>query len=119
MHCSNSLHVHVWCLDTLYIRFYNFSKGSLLYFHFFKTGCGDGSDGGGAASASPRVEEPPPVPPAPEAPPQLADNSPTVENWDAETDDVLLTPEDGNEPDDEDIEQQVIIFILLNSYKLS
>lgn len=49
------------------------------------------------------MEEPPPVPPA--APP--ADNSPTADSWEAEADDALLTPEDINEGEDEDVEQQV------------
>uniref|UniRef100_A0A2A4JPB4 Tr-type G domain-containing protein n=1 Tax=Heliothis virescens TaxID=7102 RepID=A0A2A4JPB4_HELVI len=109
-------------------------------------GCGDvgGESGdGGAASASPRVEEPPPVPPAagspasaspasgtpasgtpadgtpavgtPDAPapsatagviPVPTDVSPTADSWEAEADDALLTPEENNEPEDEEIEQQ-------------
>lgn len=87
---------------------------------FFTLGCGDGgaeSGDGGAASASPRVEEPPPVPPAAAASPSAttstlpvpADVSPTAESWEAEADDALLTPEENNEPDDEEIEQQVCI----------
>lgn len=79
------------------------------------TGCGDGggeSGDGGAASASPRVEEPPPVPPA-AAPsagalPVPTDVSPTVDSWEAEADDALLTPEDNNDPDEEEVEQQVL-----------
>ncbi|XP_063533921.1 eukaryotic peptide chain release factor GTP-binding subunit ERF3A isoform X3 [Cydia strobilella] len=68
--------------------------------------CGDGGgDSGDGASASPRVEEPPPVPAA--APPVPPDVSPTVDSWEAEADDALLTPEDNNEPDEEEIEQQV------------
>lgn len=92
-------------------------------------GCGDGgaeSGDGGAASASPRVEEPPPVPPAAAAPaapaapadttapaaptatlPVPTDVSPTADSWEAEADDALLTPEENNEPEDEEIEQQV------------
>ncbi|KAI8435967.1 hypothetical protein MSG28_004126 [Choristoneura fumiferana] len=79
-------------------------------------GCGERGDSGdgGAASASPRVEEPPPVPPAaaapvpaPAAPPVPPDVSPTVDSWEAEADDALLTPEENNEPDEEEIDQQV------------
>lgn len=76
-------------------------------------GCGDGRDSGdgGAASASPRVEEPPPVPPptVPEATslPIPSDSSPTIDSWDAEADDALLTPEENNEPEEEETEQQV------------
>ncbi|XP_047995088.1 eukaryotic peptide chain release factor GTP-binding subunit ERF3A isoform X1 [Leguminivora glycinivorella] len=81
-------------------------------------GCGHGGGGGGdsgdGASASPRVEEPPPAPvpepppaPAPAAAPVPPDVSPTVDSWEAEADDALLTPEDNNEPDEEEIEQQV------------
>ncbi|XP_047995089.1 eukaryotic peptide chain release factor GTP-binding subunit ERF3A isoform X2 [Leguminivora glycinivorella] len=80
-------------------------------------GCGHGGGGGGdsgdGASASPRVEEPPPAPvpepppaPAPAAAPVPPDVSPTVDSWEAEADDALLTPEDNNEPDEEEIEQQ-------------
>lgn len=79
-------------------------------------GCGDGggeSGEGGAvsASASPRVEEPPPVPPAaaPAAPNAPADQSPTADSWEAEADDALLTPDDNNEPDEEELDQQVQI----------
>ncbi|XP_063362062.1 eukaryotic peptide chain release factor GTP-binding subunit ERF3A isoform X1 [Cydia amplana] len=74
-------------------------------------GCGDGGgDSGDGASASPRVEEPPPVPPAAAAaaPPVPPDVSPTVDSWEAEADDALLTPEDNNDPDDDEIEQQVL-----------
>lgn len=80
------------------------------------SGCGDGggeSGDGGAASASPRVEEPPPVPPAGAAVPTTAalpvppDVSPTADSWEAEADDALLTPEDINEPDEEETDQQV------------
>lgn len=79
-------------------------------------GCGERGDSadGGAASASPRVEEPPPVPPAsvapapaPAAPPVPPDVSPTVDSWEAEADDALLTPEENNEPDEEEIDPQV------------
>ncbi|XP_045535534.1 eukaryotic peptide chain release factor GTP-binding subunit ERF3A isoform X1 [Papilio machaon] len=76
-------------------------------------GCGDAGDSGdaGAASASPRVEEPPPVPPATvvvAAPlPVQSDSSPTIDSWDADADDALLTPEDNNEPEEEETEQQV------------
>ncbi|XP_045535535.1 eukaryotic peptide chain release factor GTP-binding subunit ERF3A isoform X2 [Papilio machaon] len=75
-------------------------------------GCGDAGDSGdaGAASASPRVEEPPPVPPATvvvAAPlPVQSDSSPTIDSWDADADDALLTPEDNNEPEEEETEQQ-------------
>ncbi|RVE51254.1 hypothetical protein evm_004058 [Chilo suppressalis] len=76
-------------------------------------GCGDGggeSGDNGAASASPRVEEPPPVPPAgtpaTTALPVPPDVSPTADSWEAEADDALLTPEDNNEADEEEIEQQ-------------
>ncbi|KAI5651866.1 elongation factor tu GTP binding domain-containing protein [Phthorimaea operculella] len=69
-------------------------------------GCGDGESGdNGAASASPRVEEPPPVPPAGGAAPVPPDVSPTADSWDAEADDALLTPED-TEQDDEEVEPQ-------------
>lgn len=64
-------------------------------------GCGDGGDSGDgrAASASPRVEEPPPVPPAAAAAPLPVppDVSPTADSWEAEADDVLLTPEENND----------------------
>lgn len=96
-------------------------------------GCGERGDSadGGAASASPRVEEPPPVPPAsvapapaPAAPPVPPDVSPTVDSWEAEADDALLTPEENNEPDEEEIDQQVqntvigmvFFFLLLVSF---
>ncbi|XP_013143396.1 PREDICTED: eukaryotic peptide chain release factor GTP-binding subunit ERF3A isoform X2 [Papilio polytes] len=75
-------------------------------------GCADAGDSGdaGAASASPRVEEPPPVPPATvvvAAPlPVQSDSSPTIDSWDADADDALLTPEDNNEPEEEELEQQ-------------
>lgn len=103
------------------------------------------SGDGGAASASPRVEEPPPVPPAAGSPavpspatgspgsgtpvdgspavgtpdgasapsaaaatlPVPTDVSPTADSWEVEADDALLTPEDNNEPEDEEAEQQV------------
>ena len=72
-------------------------------------GCGDGggeSGDGGAASVSPRVEEPPPVPPA--ASLQVPTNvSPTADSWEAEADDALLTPEDNNEQEEEELDQQV------------
>lgn len=80
---------------------------------YFAPGCGDAGDSGdaGAASASPRVEEPPPVPPATvvvAAPlPVQSDSSPTIDSWDADADDALLTPEDNNEPEEEELEQQV------------
>ncbi|XP_072931991.1 eukaryotic peptide chain release factor GTP-binding subunit ERF3A isoform X3 [Epargyreus clarus] len=78
-------------------------------------GCGDGGDSGdgGAASASPRVEEPPPVPPAEAAStsastlPVPSDVSPTADSWEAEADDALLTPEDGNEAEEDESEPQV------------
>ncbi|XP_068631543.1 eukaryotic peptide chain release factor GTP-binding subunit ERF3A isoform X5 [Battus philenor] len=82
----------------------------------YTKGCGDGGDSGdgGAASASPRVEEPPPVPPAAAPVPPVADplpipsdSSPTIDSWDAEADDALLTPEDNNDPEEEETEQQV------------
>lgn len=78
-------------------------------------GCGDNGDSGdgGAASASPRVEEPPPVPPAEAAStsastlPVPSDISPTADSWEVEADDALLTPEDGNEAEEEESEPQV------------
>ncbi|CAH4032577.1 eukaryotic peptide chain release factor GTP-binding subunit ERF3A isoform X1 [Pieris brassicae] len=73
-------------------------------------GCGEGDNGDNvAASASPRVEEPPPVPPAtavapvPEVPPD--DSSPTADSWENEADNALLT-EDNNEADEEETEPQ-------------
>lgn len=88
-------------------------------------GCGDGGESGGdgrAASASPRVEEPPPVPPA-VAPvtaplPVPPDVSPTADSWEAEADDALLTPEDTNEVEEEELEPQVRKSCLLMSKKL-
>lgn len=83
-------------------------------------GCGDGggeSSDGRAASASPRVEEPPPIPPAGSAEsaslPIPADVSPTADSWEVEADDALLTPEDGNDGDEEESEQQVPIYYLI------
>ncbi|CAH2236772.1 eukaryotic peptide chain release factor GTP-binding subunit ERF3A isoform X1 [Pararge aegeria] len=69
-------------------------------------GCGDGGESadGRAASASPRVEEPPPEPPAAEEDASLAvpsDASPTADSWEAEADDALLTPEEGNDAEEE------------------
>ncbi|XP_026317566.1 eukaryotic peptide chain release factor GTP-binding subunit ERF3A [Hyposmocoma kahamanoa] len=77
-------------------------------------GCGDAESGeGGAASASPRVEEPPPLPPAgtgaTTAPaPVPPDVSPTADSWEAEADadDALLTPDNENEAEEEEIDQQ-------------
>lgn len=81
-------------------------------------GCGDGAESGDgrAASASPRVEEPPPVPPAvATAPlPVPPDVSPTADSWEAEADDALLTPEDNNEAEEEELEQQVTIHYYLH-----
>lgn len=92
-------------------------KQQLNVYVCLQSGCGDGgaeSGDGGAASASPRVEEPPPVPPAGAAAPAAAalpvppDVSPTVDSWEAEADDALLTPEDNNEPDEEELDPQVL-----------
>ncbi|KAG7302658.1 Eukaryotic peptide chain release factor GTP-binding subunit ERF3A [Plutella xylostella] len=92
-------------------------------------GCGDGGSDSGAASVSPRVEEPPPVPapapapapatpspeeesapaapaPAPAPAPRPADDSPTAESWEVEADDALLTPEDNNDGDEEEVDAQ-------------
>lgn len=68
-------------------------------------GCGDGggeSSDGGAASASPRVEEPPPT--TASVPPDV---SPTADSWEVEADDALLTPEENNEPEEEELDTQV------------
>lgn len=124
------------------------------------SGCGDGgaeSGDGGAASASPRVEEPPPVPPAAGSPavaspasgtpgsatpvdgtpaagtpdgaggsagatatlPVPTDVSPTADSWEAEADDALLTPEENNEPEDEETEQPVSKYVFIDSQALN
>lgn len=56
------------------------------------------------------MEEPPPVPPAGVASAPLPvppDVSPTADSWEAEADDALLTPEDNNDQEEEELEQQV------------
>lgn len=81
----------------------------------FVLGCGDAESGeGGAASASPRVEEPPPLSPASTgattAPaPVPPDVSPTADSWEAEADadDALLTPDNENEAEEDETDQQV------------
>lgn len=57
----------------------------------------------GTPEATPALSEPAATLPVP------TDVSPTADSWEAEADDALLTPEDSNEPEDEEIEQQVCI----------